>query len=87
MTMPDKLPFRVGDRVRGLSYVPPERRNREEAELFEGVVVQVGSGYAGVDAQFAFIWARLADCTERQSLVQDTELVERTHQIHQSRSR
>lgn len=69
-------PFRVGDRVHGQSYVPPEQRRRERPEPFDGVVVQVGSGYAGVDAKNAFLWSRLADGTERQSLVSETELVE-----------
>jgi hypothetical protein len=68
-------PFQVGDRVRGQSYVPPEQRRQERPEPFEGVVVQVGSGYAGVDAKNAFLWSRLADGTERQSLVSETELV------------
>ncbi|KRV46823.1 hypothetical protein AQ490_08505 [Wenjunlia vitaminophila] len=69
-------PFRLGDRVRGVSYVPPERRRWERPEPFEGVVVQVGSGYAGVDARHAYLWTRLADHTERQSLVSETVLVE-----------
>ncbi|MGW0712344.1 hypothetical protein ACWD4G_41480 [Streptomyces sp. NPDC002643] len=73
-------PFRVGDQVRGTTYVPPDRHLRERPEPFEGVVVQVGSGYAGVDAERAFLWVRLSDHTERQSLVEDTELVAREAQ-------
>ena len=69
-------PFLVGDRVRGTSYVPPGPHRREAPENFEGVVVQVGSGYAGVDAEHAFLWVKLKDHTERQALVADTELVE-----------
>ncbi|MBB1261388.1 hypothetical protein [Streptomyces alkaliterrae] len=69
-------PFRVGDRVRGMSYVHPDRRRWEKPEPFEGVVVQVGSGYAGVDAEHSFVWTRLADHTERQSLICETELVQ-----------
>ncbi|MFI6409282.1 hypothetical protein [Streptomyces sp. NPDC050548] len=69
-------PFLVGDRVKGTSYVPPGPHRREAPELFEGVVVQVGSGYAGVDAEHAFLWVKLKDHTERQALVTDTELVE-----------
>ncbi|MGW0826173.1 hypothetical protein [Streptomyces sp. NPDC002845] len=70
-------PFFVGDRVRGTTYVPPDLRHRERPEPFEGVVVQVGTGYPKVDAQHAFLWTRLADHTERQSLVGETELVTR----------
>ncbi|WP_189262714.1 hypothetical protein [Streptomyces fuscichromogenes] len=44
-------------------------------EPFEGVVVQVGSGYAGIDAGTAFLRVRLADHTERQALLTDTELM------------
>ncbi|MFI6625885.1 hypothetical protein [Streptomyces sp. NPDC050528] len=69
-------PFLVGDRVKGTSYVPPGPHRREAPETFEGVVVQVGSGYAGVDAEHAFLWVKLKDHTERQALVADTELVE-----------
>lgn len=68
-------PFKVGDRVRGTSYVPPDRRKWDRPEAFEGVVVQVGSGYTGVDAKLAFLWTRLADGTERQSLVSATTLM------------
>ncbi|MEH0419926.1 hypothetical protein [Streptomyces sp. B21-083] len=66
-------PFLVGDRVRGVAYVPPALRKREAPEPFEGVVVQVGSGYPKGDDEGDFLWVRLADCTERQSLVADTE--------------
>ncbi|MDH6215232.1 hypothetical protein [Streptomyces pseudovenezuelae] len=66
-------PFLVGDRVKGTSYVPPGSR-KEGPEPFEGVVVQVGSGYAGVDAERALLWVRLDDHTERQALVAETEL-------------
>ncbi len=66
-------PFLVGDRVRGTTYVPPGLRKREAPEPFEGVVVQVGSGYPKVDAEADFLWVRLADCTERQALATDTE--------------
>ncbi|MFK0173972.1 hypothetical protein ACIQU5_34865 [Streptomyces sp. NPDC090306] len=75
MTTRPNAPFRIGDRVRGVSYVAPERRRREQPEEFEGVVVQIGSGYAGVDANHAFVWVRLKNGTERQSLVCDTELL------------
>lgn len=68
-------PFQCGDRVRGMSYVPPEKRRFEAPEPFEGVVVQIGSGYAGPDAERAYLWVRLDDATERQALVAETELV------------
>lgn len=73
-------PFLVGDRVRGTTYVPPDLRHQERPEPFEGVVVQVGSGYPKMDAEHRFIWSRLADHTERQSLPEDTELVARERQ-------
>ncbi|NSC22249.1 hypothetical protein FM076_14045 [Streptomyces albus subsp. chlorinus] len=75
MSWQETAPFRVGDRVRGTSYVPPERRDKEKPEEFEGIVVQLGSGYAGVDADRALVWARLADGTERQALIHETELL------------
>ncbi|MDH2387679.1 MULTISPECIES: hypothetical protein [Streptomyces] len=75
MSGQETAPFRIGDRVRGTSYVPPERRGREEPEEFEGTVVQLGSGYAGVDADRALVWARLENGTERQSLISETELL------------
>lgn len=71
------IPFILGDRVKGTAYVPPAFRKREAPEAFEGVVVQVGSGYPEVDAEGDFLWSRLADHTERQSLVDETELVAR----------
>ncbi|WP_030017919.1 hypothetical protein [Streptomyces monomycini] len=74
MSGQEAAPFRVGDRVRGTSYVSPERRGRDKPEKFEGTVVQLGSGYAGVDADRAFLWARLADGTERQALIRESEL-------------
>jgi hypothetical protein len=66
----------IGDRVRGISYVPVERKRYESAEAFEGRVVQVGSGYAGVDAKKSYLWVRLPDGTERQSLVSQTQLLQ-----------
>ncbi|WKX72689.1 hypothetical protein [Streptomyces sp. XD-27] len=74
------MPFRIGDRVRGLSYVHPERLRWERPEPFEGVVVQVGSGWAGVDADQAYVWSRLEDHTERKSLITETELVQRAEE-------
>lgn len=71
-------PFRLGDRVRGVTWVSPEKRRWENPEPFEGVVAQIGSGFAGVDAENAFLWSRLDDGTERQSLARETHLVEET---------
>ncbi|MBB1245016.1 hypothetical protein GL263_15775 [Streptomyces durbertensis] len=71
--------------MRGVSYVHPDRRRWEKPEPFEGVVVQVGSGYAGVDAENSFVWSRLADHTERQSLICETELVRRNETRQASR--
>ncbi len=70
---PTAAPFKVGDHVTGTTYVPPEHRRWERPEPFEGHVVQVGSGYAGVDADRAFVWVRLPDGTERQALMNETE--------------
>jgi hypothetical protein len=71
-----RSPFMIGDRVRGISYVPAERMRYETAEAFEGKVVQVGSGYAGVDAKKSYLWVRLPDGTERQALVNQTQLLQ-----------
>ncbi|KPI29845.1 hypothetical protein OK074_6761 [Actinobacteria bacterium OK074] len=81
MTTPTPSSFRIGDRVRGTTYVPPDLRRHERPEPFEGVVVQVGSGYEKVDAAHKFLWARLADHTERQALVSETELVARRQEV------
>ncbi|WP_431044756.1 hypothetical protein ACQUSR_24445 [Streptomyces sp. P1-3] len=75
-------PFQLGDHVRGISYVAPERLRWERPESFEGVVVQVGSGWAGVDAEQAYVWSRLEDHTERKSLVTETQLVRRAQGGH-----
>jgi hypothetical protein len=65
----------VGDQVDGISWVPPEHRRQERPERFEAAeVVQVGSGYDGVDAKLAFVWVRLSDHTERQALARDVKL-------------
>ncbi len=69
-------PFEVGDHVRGMSYVPPERDRWERPEPIEGDVVQVGAGWSGIDADRAYVWVRLPDRTERQALMQDVELCE-----------
>ncbi|WP_328506752.1 hypothetical protein [Streptomyces sp. NBC_00391] len=38
---------------------------------------RIGSGYEKVDTGRAYLWTRLTDHTERQSLVEETELVAR----------
>jgi hypothetical protein len=85
VTQQHQAPFQIGDRVRGTSFVPLERRPTEKPELFEGIVVQVGSGYRGVDREHAFVWSRLPDCTERQSLVCETQLRERAAEMEKRR--
>ncbi|MBV9026457.1 MAG: hypothetical protein JO362_22290 [Streptomycetaceae bacterium] len=74
-------PFTVGDRVHGISYVPPEQTRDKRPEPFEGTVVQVGSGYAGVDRDRAYLWVLLRDGTERQALVRDTTLIEPARRV------
>ncbi|MEU0274915.1 hypothetical protein [Streptomyces sp. NPDC006307] len=64
-------PLRVGDTVTGRTYVSPEDKGREQPQEITGTVVQVGSGFAGVDAEKAFVWVRLPDCTERKCLIRD----------------
>ncbi|MBT2395642.1 hypothetical protein [Streptomyces sp. ISL-100] len=68
--------YRVGDIVTGISYVPPEDHHREQPEEITGKVVQVGAGWAGVDADRAYVWVRLANGRERQALVRDIQRVE-----------
>ncbi|MFE3555369.1 hypothetical protein ACFXKW_10960 [Streptomyces sp. NPDC059193] len=64
-------PYAVGDQVTGTSYVPPEDRRRAAPEPITGRVVQVGSGWDGVDAARAFVWVRLPSGQERQALIRD----------------
>ncbi|MEU2429627.1 hypothetical protein ABZ611_08885 [Streptomyces sp. NPDC007861] len=66
-------PYRVGDRITGLSYVPPEGRPSSRPAPVTGTVVQVGSGWAGIDADRAYVWVRLADGTECQALISEIE--------------
>lgn len=56
-------PYAVGDRVRGPEAVAPG--DCRTPEVYEGEVVQVGSGWDGVDAAHAYLWVRLPDRTER----------------------
>ncbi|MFD9622894.1 hypothetical protein ACFWB2_37445 [Streptomyces virginiae] len=66
-----RAPYAVGDLVTGISYVQPEHRGREQPEEFTGRIVQVGSGWDGVDAEQAYVWVRLATGRERQALIRD----------------
>ncbi|MGW8782389.1 hypothetical protein ACWGNM_30600 [Streptomyces sp. NPDC055796] len=68
-------PYRVGDLVTGISYVAPQHRGREMPEPITGRVVQVGSGWAGVDADQAYVWVRLPSGCERQALIGDIQKV------------
>lgn len=56
-------PFIIGDWVKGWSV--PEPGTSEQPQLHEGEVVQVGSGWTGVDAEAAYLWVRLPCGTER----------------------
>ncbi|MBT2468933.1 hypothetical protein J7E97_13880 [Streptomyces sp. ISL-66] len=71
-----RSPYQVGDCVKGLSYVAPEDRSREQPQEITGQVVQIGAGWAGVDADRAYVWVRLANGRERQALVRDIQRVE-----------
>ncbi|WP_331732874.1 hypothetical protein OG592_42610 (plasmid) [Streptomyces avidinii] len=66
-----RAPYAVGDLVTGTSYVRPEDRGREQPEEFTGRIVQVGSGWDGVDAEQAYVWVRLVTGRERQALIRD----------------
>ena len=67
-----QTPYRVGERVDGTSWVCSGQLSTERPERFEDAeIVQVGCGYAGVDADEAYVWVRLADHTERQARVRD----------------
>ncbi|MER6445451.1 hypothetical protein [Streptomyces venezuelae] len=60
---------KTGDVVTGTTYVEPGNRRREVAAAFTGTVVQVGSGWKGVDADLAFVWARLPSGREVKALI------------------
>lgn len=63
--------FKVGDTVTGWSYVEPEDRRRETPEEIAGRVVQVGSGWKGVEADQAYLWIRLPSGREARALIRD----------------
>ncbi|HEY9372279.1 hypothetical protein [Streptomyces sp.] len=66
-------PYALGDVVRGLEALATGERR--QPETFEGAVVQVGSGWDGVDADNAYLWVRLPDGTERQLAIKACALV------------
>ncbi|MFE1556120.1 hypothetical protein ACFW6V_14225 [Streptomyces sp. NPDC058734] len=67
-----RAPYEVGDEVTGTSYIDPEDRKRgQRPEAITGIVVQIGSGWAGVDADLAYVWVRLPSGRERKALTGD----------------
>ncbi|MEU2395078.1 hypothetical protein [Streptomyces sp. NPDC007369] len=63
-----RCPYAVGDTVTGTTYA---ENRREVPQQFTGKVVQIGSGWAGVDADQAYLWARLASGREVKALIKD----------------
>ncbi|MFI9741593.1 hypothetical protein [Streptomyces sp. NPDC052494] len=74
-------PYEVGEHVQGMTYVPPERVGREHPREFVGVIVQVGSGWAGVDAAKSYVWCREQNGKEVQALTKEIERVENSVQV------
>ncbi|MFE3761014.1 hypothetical protein ACFXPI_04510 [Streptomyces sp. NPDC059104] len=68
-----RSPYRVGDTVTGTTYVDPADRGHETPERVTGEVVQVGSGWVGVDADAVYLWIRLRNGRERQVLMSGAE--------------
>ncbi|MBT2613643.1 hypothetical protein J7I97_36910 [Streptomyces sp. ISL-87] len=68
-------PFTIGDWVEG--WTLPEPGTREQPELHEGEVVQVGSGWNGVDADAAYLWVRLPGGTEQRLAIRRTTRTQR----------
>ncbi|MCX4546550.1 hypothetical protein [Streptomyces sp. NBC_01565] len=66
-------PYALGHVVRGLEAL--SAGERRQPEIYAGVVVQVGSGWDGVDADNAYLWVRLPDGTERRLAIRDCALV------------
>ncbi|WP_031155361.1 hypothetical protein [Streptomyces erythrochromogenes] len=65
-----RCPYEIGDTVTGWTVVPPEDRTRQQPEQVTGTVVQIGSGWAGVDCGTAYLWLRLPSGREAQVLIQ-----------------
>ncbi|MEU3721504.1 hypothetical protein [Streptomyces sp. NPDC031705] len=70
---PVSAPYQVGDVVRGPEALPPG--DDRTPATYEGEVVQVGSGWNGVDADQAYLWIRLADRTERRLAIRGSTLI------------
>ncbi|MET9470292.1 hypothetical protein ABZY44_36960 [Streptomyces sp. NPDC006544] len=70
-----RSPYKVGDTVTGTTYVRAEDRIRVTPERVSGIVVQVGSGWDGVDADAAYLWLRLTCGREAQVLIRGAERV------------
>ncbi|MEU5805843.1 hypothetical protein [Streptomyces sp. NPDC047718] len=66
-----RSPYAVGDLVAAVTHVPPGQRGRELPMQVSGRIVQVGSGWAGVDADQAYVWIRLASGREALALMKD----------------
>jgi len=77
-------PYEVGERVQGMTYVPPDRFGKERPRRFVGVIVQVGSGFAGVDADKAYVWCREDNHKEVQALTREIERVENAVQVEEA---
>ncbi|MFJ3882958.1 hypothetical protein ACIPW5_36605 [Streptomyces sp. NPDC090077] len=75
MTRARSAPYEVGETDSGTTYVEPGDRAREVPVTFTGEVVQVGSGWDGVDADLAYLWARLPSGREVKALIRDVERV------------
>ncbi|MFD4865255.1 hypothetical protein [Streptomyces sp. NPDC058412] len=60
-------PYALGDVVQGLETLAVGECR--QPATYEGVVVQVGSGWDGVDADNAYLWVRLPNGTERQLVI------------------
>ncbi|MFB6615758.1 hypothetical protein ACIGFK_36515 [Streptomyces sp. NPDC085524] len=70
-----RAPYAVGDLVTGTSYVQPGDRVSEKPVEIIGHIVQVGSGWDGIDADHAYVWVRLPSGRERQALIRDIRKV------------
>ncbi|MET9694709.1 hypothetical protein ABZY81_41000 [Streptomyces sp. NPDC006514] len=75
---PVSAPYQVGDLVRGPEALPPG--DYRTPAIYEGEVVQVGSGWDGVDAANAYLWVRLPDRTERKLAIRACVLLTRGNQ-------
>ncbi|MFD3776346.1 hypothetical protein [Streptomyces sp. NPDC058612] len=58
--------------MRGPEALPPG--DYRTPTVYEGEVVQIGSGWNGVDAAHAYLWIRLTDRTERRLAIRGCAL-------------